>query len=94
MEKLLEKLEQLYATQNNSYSGEELTEYFEESDLYDEIAGLCNEYLITNGGLCNWDNIRILRSNGYRVFAGEKDSFGWLTGCVQKDDDERVVVYG
>ena len=94
MEKLLEKLEQLYATQNNSYSGEELAEYFEESDLYDEIAGLCNEYLITESGGCNWDNIHILRSKGYRVYPGEKDSFGWLTGCIQKNGDNRIVVYG
>ena len=53
MEKLLEKLEQLYATQNNSYSGEDGDEYFKESDLYDEIEGLCNEYLITESGGCN-----------------------------------------
>ena len=94
MEKLLEKLEQLYATQNNSYSGEDGDEYFKESDLYDEIEGLCNEYLITESGGCNWDNIRVLRSKGYDVYAGEKDSFGWLTGCVRKYGDNRIVVYG
>lgn len=94
MEKLLEKLEQLYATQNNSYSGEGYDEYFKESDLYYEIEGLCNEYLITKSGGCNWDNINILRSKGYYVYAGEKDSFGWLTGCIQKKGDNRIVVYG
>ena len=94
MEKLLEKLEQLYDTQNNSYSDEGYAEYFKESDLYDEIEGLCNEYLITESGGCNWDNICVLRSKGYSVYAGEKDSFGWLTGCIQKKGDNRIVVYG
>lgn len=94
MEKLLEKLEQLYTTQNNSYSGEEHAEYFEESDLYNEIVGLCDEYLITKSGCCNWDNIHVLISKGYRVYAGEKGRFGWLTGCVQKNGDNRIVVYG
>ena len=68
--------------------------YFKESDLYDEIEGLCNEYLITESGGCNWDNICVLRSKGYSVYAGEKDGFGWLTGCIQKKGDNRIVVYG
>lgn len=25
---------------------------------------------------------------------GEKDSFGWLAGCIEYPDHERVVVYG
>ena len=93
MKELLTALEKLYGDQSNIYQEDGWTG-FNENEMYNEVVGLCNEYLITNGGLCNWDNIRILRSNGYRVFAGEKDSFGWLTGCVQKNNDERVVVYG
>lgn len=93
MKELLTALEKLYGDQSNIYKEDGWTG-FNENEMYNEVVGLCNEYLITNAGLCNWDNIHILRSNGYRVFAGEKDSFGWLTGCVQKDDDERVVVYG
>lgn len=93
MKELLTALEKLYGDQSNIYQEDGCTG-FNENEMYDEVVGLCNEYLITNDGLCNWGNIRILRSNGYRVFAGEKDSFGWLTGCVQKDDDERIVLYG
>ena len=95
MEELLKVLEQLYAEEGNSIASEYGDEeYFVESELRDEAEGLCNECLITNGGQCNWDNIHKLRSNGYLVFAGEKDSFGWLTGCVQKRGDQRVLVYG
>ena len=57
-----------------------------------KVLNLSNELLITDQGLCNWNNIKILRSNGYRVYAGEKDSFGWLTGCIRKDN--YVLVYG
>lgn len=93
MEELLKVLERLYKDQSNTYQEDGWTG-FNESELYNETVALCNDYLIGNGGLCNWDNIRILRENGYRVFAGEKDSFGWLTGCVQKQGDPRILVYG
>lgn len=51
----------------------------------------CGE-LITGSGDCNWKRIRQLRNEGYRVYAGDEDSFGWVTGCIQKDD--KVLVYG
>lgn len=92
MEQLLVALKKLYDDQSNIYQEDGWTG-FNENEMYKEVVGLCDEYLISNGQ-CNWDNICILRKNGYRVFAGEKDSFGWLTGCVQKNDDERVIVYG
>lgn len=46
---------------------------------------LCNGELITSAGQCNWSMIKVLKSKGYDVFAGDRDSFGWLTGRVQKD---------
>lgn len=93
MEQLLIALEKLYSDQDNIYQEDGWTG-FNENKIYDDVVSLCDKYLITNVGQCNWDNIRVLRNNGYRVFAGEKDSFGWLTGCVQKNNDKRVVVYG
>ena len=95
MKSLLNALEKLYSVQGNSYECEyDGNVYFENNDIVNEAISLCDEKLIANGGLCNWDNIRILRNNGYRVYAGEKDGFGWLTGCVQKNDDPRILVYG
>lgn len=93
MEQLLIALEKLYSDQDNIYQEDGWTS-FNENKIYNDVVSLCDKYLITNVGQCNWDNIRVLRNNGYRVFAGEKDSFGWLTGCVQKNNDKRVVVYG
>ena len=61
------------------------TEYCEE---------IANALLISNGGRCNWVNIKALHQYGFDVYAGEKDSFGWLTGCIGFPDGERVLVYG
>ena len=97
MEELLETLERLYAEQNNAevHPKDGWTYFKDNNELYQKVISLCCEHLITANGGCNWDNINILRNNGYRVFAGDRDSFGWLTGCVQKNNnDKRTVVYG
>ena len=93
MKELLEALERLYANQDDICQEGEDTG-FNESELLDEVVGLCDDHLIASGGQCNWENIRILERNGYRVYAGDQDSWGWLTGCVQKKGDKRVIVYG
>lgn len=94
-EELCRALEVLY---NSTEKGEE-----EGGEYYFGTVGytlghycelLANGELITSDGQCNWDMIRELRDRGYRVYAGEKDSFGWLTGCIQKHGDERILVYG
>lgn len=93
METLLKSLEELYSNENDIFIEEDFIS-FQDSELHSRIRGLCNELLITKDGGCNWGNIEFVRSNGYRVFAGEKDGFGWLTGCIRKINDKRVIVYG
>ena len=90
MDELMKALEKLFNAENIETEGK----YFQSCELVDHAEDLCDDYLITSNGDCNWSNIEILRNNGYRVFAGEKDSFGWLTGCVQKKGDNRILVYG
>ena len=95
MENLLVALNKLYDDQNNFYTDlRDGKPYFNKSELLDEVTELCNQNLITESGGCNLDNFDILRKNGYLVYAGEKDSFGWLIGCVQKKGDRRIVYYG
>ena len=50
------------------------------------------ELLISPYGGCNWKNIDTVRNSGFAVFAGEKDSFGWLTGCISTN--KGIFVYG
>lgn len=68
--------------------------YAKSTPATDECEWMANELLIMSNGRCNWENIRKLKSYGFDVYAGEKDSFGWLTGCIEFPDRERVLVYG
>ena len=35
-----------------------------------------------------------MRKYGYRVYAGDQDSFGWLVGCVRKEDSDITLTFG
>jgi|GEM_PF-3557074 len=50
------------------------------NELVKEPVKLANAVLITDGGKPNFDNINLIRENGFDVYPGEKDSFGRLTG--------------
>lgn len=49
-------------------------------------------WLITDKGQPDWRAHAILKGNGFRVTCGEKDSFGWLTGCIHTS--KGIIVYG
>ena len=57
-----------------------------------KVVELANKHLINIKGGCNWDNINILEELGYSIYAGEQDSFGWLSGCIETVNG--VIVYG
>ena len=61
-------------------------------ELVKEAVNLADKVLITNGGKPNFDNINVIRENGFDVFPGEKDSFGWLTGCIRTA--KGIIVFG
>lgn len=90
MDELMKALKELFSSTDIEVEDG----YFQSGELVDRAEGLCCEQLIMASGGCNWTNIKVLRDNGYNVFAGERDSFGWLTGCVQKKGDYRILVYG
>lgn len=68
--------------------------YTKSTPAVEECEEMANALLIRMDGRCNWGNIRKLNEYGFDVYAGEKDSFGWLTGCIGFPDGERVLVYG
>ena len=57
-----------------------------------ELILLANEHLVKNDGRCHWINHERLKAHGFSVTCGEKDSFGWLTGCVHTKHG--IFVYG
>lgn len=56
------------------------------------IIEYANNYLINDNGECMWDNIHIITHNGFNVFPGDRDRFGWLTGCIQTK--KGIIMYG
>lgn len=74
--------------------GEDGWQYIDtNTELGSYLELMCCGTFITSGGRCNWETINKIREFGYAVFAGDKDSFGWLTGCLQKDNGP-ILVYG
>lgn len=55
----------------------------EPKELVKEAVRLADEVLITSEGKPNYESINYLKEHGFNVFPGEKDSFGWLTGCIK-----------
>jgi hypothetical protein len=48
--------------------------------------------LIDDEGHPIWEFHDFLGENGFHVFPGEKDRFGWITGCIQTK--KGYIVYG
>lgn len=84
VEKLMELLKNLNAS--------DLPENYNEYIKNDEIESLACSTLIGSNGECLWDSHNVLNQNGFPVFAGERDRFGWLTGCIQTE--KGIIVYG
>jgi len=51
-----------------------------------------SDALISDEGRNMWEFHRFLGENGFQVFPGERDGFGWLTGCIQTK--KGYLVYG
>lgn len=58
----------------------------------DVISSLAIDYLITDGGGVNYKNKKIITTAGFRVYPGEADSFGWLTGIIELK--KGLIVFG
>lgn len=53
---------------------------------------LASYALIDDDGGCIWNNHEVLKSAGFAVFPGERDRYGWLTGCIQTK--KGIIVFG
>lgn len=80
--------------ENTDEESEDYGMVFINSSPYCDICeALANAYLITDKGGCNWENIHKLQKFGFKVYPGDYDSFGWLTGCIENPNGH-VLVYG
>lgn len=89
----LELLIYLLKTINNDESIQNLTKSeFNENPLVSAVKYLANICLIDNEGNPNSDNIKEVSQNGFPIYPGEKDRFGWLTGCI--DIKDKTILFG
>ena len=89
IDNLIEVLDRLFETDFASKDEYGCVTFTEEGNA---ASALCCEYLIHDGGGCNWTNINYLRKHGYSVYPGDEDSFGWLVGCISKNG--KVLTFG
>ncbi len=61
--------------------------------LIDEIQFIATRLFVTNTGEPEFDEMdRMQQSYGYYIFPGERDRFGWVTGCIQTK--KGFIVFG
>lgn len=97
MDKLLTSLRAIEAFDSSFDEGEEfILNNLDDSHLLQklicEAVGFADEFLVTDGGQCAWENHAALKAEGYDVFPGERDRFGWLTGCIQTK--KGILIFG
>lgn len=81
----------------NAVSNDDLIEV--KNEIYDSshpliIAAkyLANECLIGDDGHPIRSQMDIISENGFSVFPGEVDRFGWLTGCIELS--RGLIIFG
>lgn len=55
----------------------------EEKELLGNIDEMLTELFIDNSGHPEYGNIIEAKKLGLKIYPGETDSFGWLTGCAR-----------
>ena len=62
-------------------------------ELICEIEGLANQVFIDEEGHPRFQDMdNLWHEHGYFIFPGERDRFGWLTGCIQTK--KGIIVFG
>ena len=78
---------------------DEGTRYYDGNQADNEtirmLEDLADDLFITAKGRPNYDAINMAKKEGIAVFPGEKDSFGWLTGCVKLyGQNHTILIFG
>lgn len=66
-----------------------------DNEIIRKLEDLADDLFITSNGRPNYDVINMAKKEGIDVFPGEKDSFGWLTGCVKlHGQNHTILIFG
>lgn len=89
----MEELKSLLESVNAMNIPDKPDQMLEESnELIERIVTLASCALIDDNGRNIWENHKILEESGFSIFPGERDRFGWLSGCIQTK--KGFIVYG
>lgn len=102
MEEKIKRLKELLVEHDNNKEiqyTDDITRYYNtnlrDNDIIKELEDLAYELFITANGRPNYDAINMAKREGINVFPGDKDSFGWLTGCVKLyGQNHAILVFG
>lgn len=102
MEEKIKRLKELLIEHDNNKEiqyTDDSTRYYNtnlrDNDIIKELEDLAYELFITANGRPNYDAINMAKREGINVFPGDKDSFGWLTGCVKLyGQNHAILVFG
>lgn len=92
LDELVSNLEKTFKDVNNFQQDEENPNCYWTCDT--EVDYPIDRYLIDFNeiGNVNWDSVEYLKQRGWKVYAGERDSFGWLTGIIEPIEITREVL--
>lgn len=102
MEEKIKRLKELLAEHDNNkeiqYTDNSIRYYntnLRDNDIIKELEDLAIELFVTFDGHPNYAMIAVVKKEGLHVFPGDKDSFGWLTGCVKLyGQNHAILVFG
>lgn len=60
--------------------------------VFNAVRCLADYALVTSSGTCNHAAIQRVRNAGFHVYPGERDRYGWLTGCI--NTNVGIIVFG
>ena len=83
LNELVENLEKTFKDKKNFEQDEENENCFWTCDT--KVDYPVDRLLIDFNQICNvnWITVEYLKQRGWKVYAGERDSFGWLTGIIE-----------
>lgn len=96
MDQLLRDLQNFDNSPKDSVKTEPDEDHFSEYiiEIPDELdTKLCNLISDDSRGI-DGSAMNFLKKNGFSIFPGEKDSFGWLTACIRFPKLNAIYVFG
>lgn len=102
MEEKIKRLKELLVEHDNNkeiqYTDNSIRYYntnLRDNDIIKELEDLAIELFVTFDGRPNYAMIAAVKKESLHVFPGDKDSFGWLTGCVKLyGQNHAILVFG